>query len=331
MVMKPPGALLGSNRLDGTDNLWGLNPASRPVSRCRYLLACVALLGSVLADGQEMEPRSYSAVPVGTSFVVLDYARSSGGFSVDPSLPITNVHADINTWSLGYSHSFGLAGHTASVAVSLPYANANVTGDVIGTPENAYRSGLGDVRFRLAVNLLGDPALTPEEFARRNPSTVVGMSLTVIAPTGQYIPSRLINVGTNHWSFKPDIGISQPWGDWFVEGTAGAWIYTDNGDFFGGRRRSQTPMPTFQGHVGYNWKPGLWLAADVTYFTGGRTSVIGIEDQDLQRSVRYGVTMSVPLATRWSAKLAWSRGLITRVGGDFQVFSVALQYRWFNR
>jgi hypothetical protein len=212
----------------------------------------------------------------------------------------------------------------------MPYANANVTGDVMGVPQQAYRSGLGDVRFRLAVNLLGDPALTPEEFARRSPSTIVGASLTVIAPTGQYIPSRLINVGANRWSFKPDIGISQPFGNWFVEGTIGVWIYTDNDDFFGGRRRSQAPIPTFQGHAGYNWKPGLWLAADVTYFTGGRTSVNGIEDQDLQLSVRYGVTLSIPLARKWSAKLAWSRGLVTRVGGNFQTFSVALQYRWFN-
>jgi hypothetical protein len=293
-------------------------------------VAYVALLWSALGCGQEMEPLSYSAVPVGTNFVVLDYARSSGGFSFDPSLPIANVHATINTWSLGYSHSFGIAGHTASVAISMPYANANVTGDVMGVPQQAYRSGLGDVRFRLAVNLLGDPALTPEEFARRSPSTIVGASLTVIAPTGQYIPSRLINVGANRWSFKPDIGISQPFGNWFVEGTIGVWIYTDNDDFFGGRRRSQAPIPTFQGHAGYNWKPGLWLAADVTYFTGGRTSVNGIEDQDLQLSVRYGVTLSIPLARKWSAKLAWSRGLVTRVGGNFQTFSVALQYRWFN-
>ncbi|MFM0149378.1 transporter [Paraburkholderia sp. RL18-085-BIA-A] len=328
--MKPPGAPIGSNPIDRTDDLRGFNATSRSVSRFRHALACAALLWFALARGQEMEPRSYSAVPVGTNFVVLDYARSSGGFSFDPSLPINNVHATINTWSLGYSHSFGIAGHTASVAMSMPYANANVTGNVMGVPENAYRSGLGDVRFRFAVNLLGDPALTPEEFARRTPSTIVGASLTVVAPTGQYMPSRLINVGANRWSVKPDIGISQPFGNWFVEGTAGVWIYTDNDDFFGGRRRSQAPMPTFQGHAGYNWKPGLWLAADVTYFTGGRTSVNGIEDQDLQSSLRYGVTLSIPLAVRWSAKLAWSQGLLTRVGGNFQTFSVALQYRWFN-
>jgi hypothetical protein len=181
------------------------------------------------------------------------------------------------------------------------------------------------------MNLLGDPPLTPEEFARRSPTTILGASVSVAAPTGQYVPSRLINVGSNRWSFKPEIGLSQPIGNWFVEGTAGVWIFTDNGDFFGGRRRSQAPMPVFQWHGGYNWRPGLWLAADVTYFTGGRTSVNGIQDQDLQRSVRYGVTLSIPLAEKWSAKLAWSRGLITRIGGNFQTVSVALQYRWFNR
>jgi hypothetical protein len=328
--MKTPGASLGPNRVDGADGLWVDYPASRAGGLVRHGLACVAMLGSALAGGQEMEPRTYSAVPVGTNFVVLNYARSSGGFAFDPALPITNAHATINTWSLGFSHSFGIAGHTASAAVSMPYANANVTGDVMGVPQQAYRSGLGDVRFRFAVNLLGDPALTPEEFARRIQSTIVGTSLTVVTPTGQYVPSRLINVGANRWSFKPEVGVSQPLGNWFVEGTAGVWFYTDNGDFYGGNRRSQAPMPEFQWHGGYNWRPGLWLAVDVTYFTGGRTSVNGIEDQDLQRSVRYGLTLSIPLARQWSAKLAWSRGLVTRVGGSFQTFSAALQYRWFN-
>jgi hypothetical protein len=118
---------------------------------------------------------------------------------------------------------------------------------------------------------------------------------------------------------------------WFVEGAAGVWLFTDNTDFFGGRRRSQDPLPVLQWHGGYNWRPGLWIAADVTYFTGGQTSVNGVEDQDLQRNVRYGVTLSFPLSAQWSGKLAWSRGLTTSIGGNFQTVTVALQYRWFNR
>ena len=293
-----------------------------------------ALLYSLSApptQAQEMEPRAYSAVPVGTNFVVFDYARSSGDVSFDPSLPITNVQAHINVFTLGYSHSFGVAGHTVSVAVSAPYANADVNGDVKGIYQQQYRSGLGDMHFRVAANLLGDPALSPEEFVRRTPSTILGVSLSMVAPTGQYEPARLINIGANRWSFKPEVGLSQPFGNWFMDAAAGVWLFTDNDDFFGGHRRSQDPMPTFQWHGGYTWRPGLWLAADVTYFTGGRTRVNGVEDQDYQLSARYGVTLSVPLAAKWSAKLAWSRGLVTRVGGNFQTISIALQYRWFNR
>lgn len=128
-----------------------IKSAVRTIWCVRQTSAGTALLWSALAYAQEMEPRTYSAVSIGTNFVVVDYARSSGGFSFDPSLPITDVEAKINTYSFGYSHSLGLAGHTASVAVSAPYANANVTGDVEGMPEQADRSGLDDAQFRSAV------------------------------------------------------------------------------------------------------------------------------------------------------------------------------------
>jgi len=297
----------------------------------RHAGVSTVVIWSALAAAQEMEPRTYSAVPIGTNFIVVDYARSSGGILFDPSLPVTNLQAKINTYSLGISHSFGLFGHVASVAFSMPYANANLTGNVEGAPGQAYRSGLGDVRFRFAVNLLGGPALTPAEFAQRNPGTILGASVSIIAPTGQYVPSRLINVGSNRWAFKPEVGLSQPLGNWFVEGAAGVWLFTDNSDFFGGRRRSQDPLPVFQWHGGYTWRPGLWISADMTFYTGGQTSVNGVQDNDLQRNVRYGVTLSFPLSAQWSGKFAWSRGLTTSFGGDFQTVSVALQYRWFNR
>lgn len=304
---------------------------TRNVWRLQSRWAGIALLWSVLASAQEMEPRSYSAVPIGTNFVVAGYARSTGDVTLDPSLPITDLQARINAYSLGYSHSFDVAGHVASVAVLQPYANANLTGNVAGVPGQAWRSGLGDVRFRIAANLVGGPALTPQEFAQRSPTTTLGASLSVVAPTGQYQPARIINVGSNRWAFKPELGLSQPVGNWFVEGAAGVWVFTDNTDFFGGKRRSQAPLAVFQWHGGYTWRPGLWIAADFTYLTGGRTSVNGVQNQDLQASTRYGVTLSVPLAAQWSAKLAWSSGLSTRVGGDFQTVSVALQYRWFDR
>ena len=329
--MTMPGASIDSHCAVRAGHPAEYGSTKRNIWRFQSRWAGIALVWSILASAQEMEPRSYSAVPVGTNFVVAGYARSTGDVSLDPSLPITDLQARINTYSLGYSHSFGVAGHLASIAVLLPYANANLTGNVAGVPGQAWRSGLGDVRFRIAVNLLGDPALTPEEFAQRSPNTILGASLSVVAPTGQYQSARIINVGSNRWAFKPELGLSQPVGNWFVEGAAGVWVFTDNTEFFGGKRRSQAPLAVFQWHGGYTWRPGLWIAADVTYLTGGRTSINGVQNQDLQSSTRYGITLSVPLAAQWSTKLAWSRGLSTRIGGNFQTVAVALQYRWFNR
>lgn len=100
--------------------------------------------------------------------------------------------------------------------------------------------------------------------------------------------------------------------------------------FFGGNTHSQDPLPVYQLHAGYTFRPGLWIAADATYYIGGETTVNGIPRQDMQENSRYGVTMSIPLSARWSAKLAWATGLTTRVGGNFQTTSLALQYRWFD-
>lgn len=134
-----PRGSVNSNRKDAAGCPPDIDRVTQAARYFRHVSAGVALLWSALTSAQEMEPRTYSAVPIGTNFVVVGYARSSGGFSFDPSLPIANAQAKINTWSIGYSHSFGIAGHTASVAVSVPYANAHVTGDVKGMPEQAYQ------------------------------------------------------------------------------------------------------------------------------------------------------------------------------------------------
>jgi hypothetical protein len=300
----------------------------------RILTAACALCALGWAGqgkAQDMEARAYSAAPVGTNFALGGWAHSYGGASLDPSLPITNVDARIDTWVAGYSHSFGLAGNLTSLALVVPYARANVTGDVGESSRGVHRAGLGDVRMRFAMNLIGNPAMTPAQFAQRTPTTVAGISLSVVAPTGQYDSSKLINIGSNRWAFKPEIGLSQPIGNWFVDLAAGVWMFTENNDFFGGNTRKQDPIYSYQTHIGYNFRPGLWLAADGTYYTGGETTLNGVAKHDLQENSRYGMTLSVPFAQGWSTKLAWSRGLSTRIGSDFTTYSLFVQYRWFDR
>jgi hypothetical protein len=139
----------------------------------------------------------------------------------------------------------------------LPYVQGDVSGQVEEQSKQVSRSGLGDLKLRFAANLIGNPALTPEDFAQREPTTTVGTSLTIVAPTGQYNPAHLINISFNRWAFKPEIGLSQPLGDWFAEASTGVWVFTDNTDFLHGHVLSQEPLWVFQLHGGYNLRPGL--------------------------------------------------------------------------
>jgi hypothetical protein len=294
--------------------------------------AAAALLAAACgARAQELEPRAYSASPVGTNFLIAGYSRLKGEVLTDPSLPIKNVQADIELLVAGYARTFALAGRTASFGAVLPFVRGNVSGDVFDAPREVHRAAFGDARLRLALNLYGNPAMTPQEFAQREPGLVVGASVSAVLPTGHYMSSRLVNEGTNRWAIKPDAGFSYPIGNWFIEGSGGAWLYADNTDFLGGKRRSQDPMYIVQTHAGYNFRPGLWIAIDAARFTGGRSSIDGVRNEDAQHNSRYGATLSVPVASGWSMKLGWSKGFQMRAGGDYDVYSVALQYRWFDR
>ena len=293
--------------------------------------AASLLCGVGTANAQDLEPRAYAASPIGTNFLVSGFGNTSGAVSFDPSLPITGVKAAIDSYNIGYDHTFDLLGRAASAAIVVPYIDGELKGQVYTQSQRVTRSGQGDVRIRLAVNLLGGPALTPAEFMRRKQTTTLGASLIIIAPTGQYDPQRLINISPHRWAFKPEIGLSQPLGSWFAEAYAGAWLFTDNDDYFQGHVFSQEPFYTFQMHGGYNFRPGLWLAADVTYYTGGRTSTDGVAAHNYQVNSRYGLTLSVPLTAGFSLKLAWSKLLTGHIGANFQTVGVTLQYRWFNQ
>lgn len=296
------------------------------------LLRFTALLAfctpATAALSQELEPRSYSPAPVGTTFVVAGYNRSSGELLFDTSSPITDARARINTAVVGYSRVFDLAGRQAGVAVAVPYAWGTASGNVGDDRREVGRSGLGDARIRLSTLLIGGPALSPATFATRTPEPILGASLIVVAPTGQYVGSRLINIGANRWAFKPEVGVSYPLGRWQVDGYAGVWLFAKNDDFLGSRR-TQDVLGSFQAHVSYTVRPRLWMALDTTYYTGGATSLDGVADANRQANLRVGATLSLPVGKRQSIQFNYSRGAVTRFGGDFSTIAVAWQSAWF--
>jgi hypothetical protein len=292
-----------------------------------YLLAATILVCLVSCIAQELEPRAYSVSPVGTNFAVVGITRSEGDIDFDPALPIENASGCLYGAFLGYGHSVDFFGRSANVAVTLPYLWGNLQGDINGSPQQIRRSGLMNPAVRLAVNLYGAPAMDLEGFARYQRKTIVGASLAVTAPLGQYDPARFVNIGTNRWGVKPEVGISRRFGHWFFDVYLGVWLFSTNGDYQG-RVRKQDPIVSTQTHVSYGFKPRLWVAFDANFYAGGRTSIDGIPSNDLQRNSRIGGTLSIPLTKRQSLKFTGSTGAVTNIGANFTSIGVAYQYLW---
>jgi hypothetical protein len=293
-------------------------------------LLLLAAAGPFGALAQELEPRAYSTAPVGTNFAIASFTHFSGPVLLDPALTGVDINAHINAYTLAYARFTELFGRSANFSAGIPYINGDLHGQVMDAQADVHRAGWGDLRLRGAINLIGNPPVGPAEFAKQPDRLSAGTSLTVVAPTGSYENTRFINIGSNRWSIKPDIGISHQFGNWFAEAAFGVWYFGDNDDYLGGQRRSQDPLSVFQLHAGYNFRPGLWVAVDYGYYTGGRTSVNGVANDDAQRNSRVGAVLSLPIDKGWSSKFSYSKGTAVRVGGDYSIYNVALQYRWFD-
>lgn len=293
----------------------------------RLGIAVAALLVSLTVRAQDLEPRAYSVSPKATNFLLLSFTRSSGDVSLDPTLPIEDGSATVHFASIGYARSIAFAGRSASVAVLVPYIWGPIQGLVNGVFQQTRRSGLADPGFRFAVNLHGAPAMNLEQFRDYHQSTNIGASLVVVAPLGQYDPARLLNIGSNRWAAKPEVGISRRLGRWYLDFYLGGWFFAANTKFAAGTRR-QDPIGSGQIHVSYNVTRRIWASYDANYYTGGRTSVNGVRKLDLQRNSRMGGTLSIPVTRHQSVKLTGSTGARTTVGAAFNSIGVSYQYMW---
>jgi hypothetical protein len=282
---------------------------------------------------QDLDPRAYVWVPVKTNTMITGFSYSEGGVVTDPTIPIQDLEASVQVASLGYVHAFNLFGLTSQAMVVQPYSWAQASGKVIGQQQSITRSGFADTRMRLTVLVHGAPALGLEEFMKAPKKTLVGVSMNIVAPTGQFYSDKLINLGTHRWSFRPEVALSKPAGKrWLIDAYAGIWFFTKNYSFYPGNSlRTQEPMGAFQAHVSYNIRPRLWVAINATYYTGGQSSVNDIYKDDQVANSRIGVTAVMPVGKSNSLKFSVSTGAVVRIGQNFTTFSIGWQRSWFGK
>lgn len=287
---------------------------------------------------QDLAPRAYVITPLRANAITLTYAFSDGNLLFNGALPITGATARASLPIFSYYHSFNFFGRSANIAAFVPYAVGHLRGTVAGTEEYAYRSGLLDTAYRLSVNLKGGPALLPRDFMKWRQKRLIGASLRIVAPTGQYDPTKLINWGSNRWAFKPEIGYSERLGGWVLDVYGGAWLFTRNPEFFsrnaynpGTTVQTERPVGSIEAHLSRDVRPRLWASLDGNFWFGGRTSLNGVESPlTRQTSSRIGLTGSIPLTRRQSIKISYSYGTYVRFGGNFLTVSVAWQYGWLG-
>jgi hypothetical protein len=282
------------------------------------------------AQAQELTPRAYWPAPKGMHILILGYVYSVGDVVTDPTLPVIGTETKNHFAQFGYQHTFGLAGRSASLLVSVPYvwgttkaaASDQIT-TLLGTRN---LSALGDARIRLAVNLIGAPTMDVAAFQefRQKRRPVLGASLQLSVPIGDYEVDKLINAGTNRWAIKTDLGYIHPIRSTFLaEFDLGVWFFTDNDEFLG-QTREQDPLISGEFHLVKRIRPGFWASFDLNFYGGGRTTVGGVLRADLQRNSRVGATVAIPFLKRHAVKVTYSTGVVARSGGDYS--SLQLNY-----
>lgn len=306
----------------------------------RKVLFGLALFSSPrLLNCQDLSPRAYIITPIHSNAVTIQYSFLDGNLLFAGTVPITDATARAHLAVLSYAHSMRFFGRTANFLAALPYGVGHFQGMVFANETNVYRSGLLACELRFSVNLKGGPAMAPEEFRKWRQKTLVGVSLKVVPPTGQYDPTKLINYGTNRWALKTEVGLSRRWSHWVLDTYGGGWFFTTNPEFFSKNQfnpnvttQSQNPIGALEGHLSYDVKPRFWASLDGNFWFGGATSLNGKENPiTADRNSRVGVTVSVPVTGHQSLKFGYSNGAYIRYGGNYQNISVGWQYSWVGR
>ncbi len=293
---------------------WGL------IEHSGVALAVMALFFvAAQTHAGEIEPRAYVNTPVGINFLITGYSYTDG---------LEDAQLKIQYGVLAYARALDVWGKSGKIDVIMPCAHLSGTAMVEGQRRERTISGLNDPRFRFSVNLYGAPALSLKDFSSYQQDLIIGASLQVSAPLGQYDDSKLVNLGNNRWFVKPDIGISKAWGDLVLELSTGVFIYSENDDFFGGKTLEQDPVSTSQIHFTYNIVHGVWAALSYTYDYGGRTTVDGERNDDLLKNSRLGATIALPVNRNNSIKLFANSGVHTSIGNDYDMLGIVWQYRW---
>ncbi|MBL4796683.1 MAG: transporter [Oleispira sp.] len=279
---------------------FGLTRITHRLARVKSGMGFLALLGAILpCSALEIEPRLWSHLPIGANFIGGGYAHSELDIYLDPALLLEDVEMELDTWVGKYIHSFELFNHSTRIDVKQAYQEGKWTGLLDGVPASTSRSGMSDTFVRIGMNVYGAPPLSAKPYrdyrALQTAETIVGISVAIRLPTGNYHNKKLINLGQNRYVVRPQVGVMHTRGKWSAELTGEVSIFGDNNEFYNGNKLEQEPLYITHAHLVYTLRPGVSAIASVGYDYGGESRINGINKHDRNQNLGWALKMNYPL------------------------------------
>jgi len=278
---------------------------------------------------QFTEPHNYDNAPVGFNQLELAYSYAHANASLDTSLVVPGASFNLNQGNISYTRYLGFVHRLVWVEASLPIAGLG--GSVGATIIQGSVTGVGDAGYTVSMLLKGGPVLSAKKFENYQPTTVVGMSLSITTPTGLYDSNKILNLGSDRWSFKPEIAVSYPFGPeqkWQLDSYANVYFFTDNTSYHGAEILRQQPLPGIEGHMSYSFSNSVWASLDTRYSFRGSTLVNGENQNNSQQNFILGSEVNVSLNRRSSLVFEFGKALVHRNGPASTGFAVKYSYAW---
>jgi len=292
-------------------------------------LAVAVLLVGAPARAQFTDPRTYDNAPVGVNQLELIYAHARSNTSINTALIVAGAQFELNDGTVDYTRFLSIAHRLAWVEAGVPIAN--LEGSINGTDIHESTTGDGDSSYQAAILVRGGPAMGAAQFAKFKPVTTIGLSLTMTAPTGVYSANKVLNLGSNLWSFKPEFALSAPFGPgqkWEFDGYGNVSFFTNNTAYHGSQNLGQRAIPGIEGHISYTFASSVWASFDTRYSFGGITSINGVDQENGQQNFTLGTEVWITPNSRNSLVVEFATPVVHVNGPTYTGFGIKYLYSW---
>jgi hypothetical protein len=278
---------------------------------------------------QDLEPWAYGNLPVKMNALLFSYAYVDGNVVSDAGSPIQDFRTTTNNLAAGYIRTFSFFGKLGRIQLVVPFSFMSGSLKFKGNDTSGTRTGFSDPRLRIGFNIFGSPPLEPQNFRTYRQEAIIGASMVITMPLGLYYPDKVVNLGTNRWGFRPEIGASLRIGQFFWEIYGGVRFTTSNYEYMGNKTLKQSPLYGVQTHISHTFNNFMRLAFSGTYVNGGQSTVNDVQQNDYIRHLRAGISYMVPIDQFNTIALQVTSNITANVTLDYKSISLSYNHTWF--